>query len=614
MRSKLVTPHAAVLIWNYNDRIDSSGAKSDAHDIEQVVIGTSSIISISTTKSKSSPAGEFEIRLAPRFNWVARLTPGSWCAIIMSQSPIPTIAKDKTGKANKNSFKMLGRIDSVRGVVEVDQNTGARKTAFIITGQDWGSVFNSLVYIDPIMNNNVFLDDSIAQAQTILGVNMYSTYSKDKKMPSSADLIDSMKALWGGGATGSSITAGEAKLGTTPTTSSMILSNKTQFRLPKDVAAFMGQGAGLTASANSIIDAGTLPDLPVGTTAYNFADVIKIYHGKLEGPDTYKPLTEAYGLPNPHNFFGQHTFWQLLTELSNNALNELVTDIRWEKSGPKFALYHRIRPFVNNPAFLTRLLGAPKEKDAFQAASTIKENMSLFKDVRKTEIDLEDVININFGTNWRDKINFIEIVPTSQLLEGISSLAFESKQQGQTYDPIGYERDGFRPLKIPTAFLPYVDGATPAVRVLTYWKYLIREWHFNNHVLLNGAITFIGQDRYIQVGDNIMVDVRVLGNAPLNKYAKLSKQAYLLAHVENISHTFNVNPETGARSFATTVQFVRGVITTKSGIPLSLAECGNAIDNDATDLNDKEVRNSNTFGTSVISDPDAEKLGKNGIR
>lgn len=92
-------------------------------------------------------------------------------------------------------------------------------------------------------------------------------------------------------------------------------------------------------------------------------------------------------------------------------------------------------------------------------------------------------------------------------------------------------------------------------------------------------------------------------------------ESFILAHVENISHTFSVNQETGGRSFFTTVQFVRGVITNKDGTPLNLID-GNAIDKYALKpigLTEKGTRNTNTFGSSAESDPDKQKLGKDGL-
>jgi hypothetical protein len=60
---KLTNPHAAVIVWNYADRINASGGQN-VDEIEQVLITSASLMSVSTSKRKSSPAGSFEFRLA----------------------------------------------------------------------------------------------------------------------------------------------------------------------------------------------------------------------------------------------------------------------------------------------------------------------------------------------------------------------------------------------------------------------------------------------------------------------------------------------------------------------------------------------------------------------
>ena len=66
---KLLTPHAAVLIWNYDDRISGDLNKTvNEEKINATLISTLSCISIQTSKSKSSPAGTFQLVLAPTKN------------------------------------------------------------------------------------------------------------------------------------------------------------------------------------------------------------------------------------------------------------------------------------------------------------------------------------------------------------------------------------------------------------------------------------------------------------------------------------------------------------------------------------------------------------------
>ncbi len=127
------TPHAAVIVWNYIDRIGNDGV-SNLNDTEKAIISTLSCVSIPTSKSKSTPQGTFQLVLAPYKNWVSTLTAGSWCAILMSNEPI---TEKDLRKANKNHVKMIGKIESVRVQTATD-DSGARRTQYYVTGVDWG--------------------------------------------------------------------------------------------------------------------------------------------------------------------------------------------------------------------------------------------------------------------------------------------------------------------------------------------------------------------------------------------------------------------------------------------------------------------------------------------
>ena len=475
-------------------------------------------------------------------------------------------------------------------------------------------MFESILYIDQAISENIFKGSAIAQAYGVLGLNSFQSYADNKKLPTSTELIDSIINLWGLGA-GTAISNGEAIIeqASKPTGNNLLLSTKTQFQLPNEVAKYMGQG--------QTIAGVTIP----GTTAVNFAQIIHREHGRLTTYDDpkqtglhYTKVEDAYGIPSPSQFLGAHSLWQLMNDNCNNTLYELVNDIRWDGGKPIFALYHRIKPFVTRDAFMVSYTAAG-DSDAIAAKSTVDSLVSPFKYVRRVNIPLADVVNINFGTNWRDKVNFIEIRANTQLLQDVQGL--QAKLDGQTLDRKGYERDGFKPYFATSSFLPIEADSSLAMTKLSHWKLLLREWYFNTHMMLNGSVTFIGQNQYIQVGDNIMIDSAVLGDAPTNAgqkaYNGASKNTFLLAHVENIMHNFSVNPETGARTFSTTVQFVRGILADSSGKTVAFGapaplESG-AIDRSATPLSPVDERNKNAFGVSVPSDPDAQKLGKDGL-
>ena len=138
-----------------------------------------------------------------------------------------------------------------------------------------------------------------------------------------------------------------------------------------------------------------------------------------------------------------------------------------------------------------------------------------------------------------------------------------------------------------------------------------REWFFNTHRMLNGSMSLIGQSEYMAVGDNIMIDADAIfagKNANLDHITNRDR-AYMLAHIESVSHTATVN-DNGARSFMTEVQFVRGIIVDKNGNELATDVL---IDQDTSKVTPAMELNSNrVFGTSSGkdggADPDTQKL------
>ena len=52
---KIVNPGAAVIIYNYRDRLGSTNTgELDAQETDQIILGTTSLLSVTTSKSKSS--------------------------------------------------------------------------------------------------------------------------------------------------------------------------------------------------------------------------------------------------------------------------------------------------------------------------------------------------------------------------------------------------------------------------------------------------------------------------------------------------------------------------------------------------------------------------------
>jgi hypothetical protein len=318
---------------------------------------------------------------------------------------------------------------------------------------------------------------------------------------------------------------------------SKVLVFQQEFILPAPVVSYLGLG----------------PALGDGS---NFAGLLTNIEGKLTGIDKYEKPSDGYdgyGMPDILSLFGINQFWALLTQNCNISLNELFNDIRFDGNDLQFALYRRLKPFCL--------------RETFESSGSVEDKISLFKYVKRHPIVKEEIVGFNAGTNWRDRVNFIEMRASPNFVN--NNYSSQIKIDGQEFDQGSITRDGFRPLPVNNStsdYLPFPDnsaGKKASMKEFTNWKYLLREWYFNTHVLLNGAIQIIGQDNYIGVGDNIMIPASILGGGGFNS-SSTNVDAFIMAHVESISHSFTVTPG-GARTFVTNIKFIRGVFTDKNG-------------------------------------------------
>lgn len=577
----ILTPYAAAIIWNYADRLGTDDLNiSQTDEVDQTILSTLSLKSFSTSKTKSKASGTFEMKLAPTKNWITVISPGSWMVLLMSRTPINRSDLEKT--ADPNKVKWFGRIDSVRVTTGVDQKTGAMITEYIVTGVDWANIFDTTLYIDPMLSGKLAKDSPIGHASQL--IYHYQTEALKGGNPSTTANIRVLLELWG--KPGPSV-AQEVTRDTGYITKPIV-----SFTIPDKVKKYFG----------------------FSSTA--LTDIIKIKSGRLEQldaedeyMDSYMDVRESIGIILPNDVIGMHSFWSVMTGQSNQVINELVADLRWDNGKPELALYKRIKPFLHNVESLAQDNQRVGDKQA-PIGNNVLRLGSLYENLRRIRIPLHEVVSFNAGTNWRDKINFIEI----QLDRGLDKeiISPQVKLGAQFYDEEAFGREGLRPMIARCGQLPTKeDGAKLNESDTAFhlsemfgWKYLLKEWYFNTHRMLNGSMMFIGQDEYIQVGDNVIIDAKIIGPSYNINEATIKNRgkSFLTAHVEAVSHTFSVN-ENGVREWFTTIQFVRGVITDTKGRLFDNSD--GMVEQNTTQVGiAQELNNANMVSTSTEVDPD----------
>lgn len=561
------TPHACVLIWNYVDRIGSTPSVA-VDSIEKVLISTLSCVSIQTSKSKGDPQGTFQLVLAPHRNWVGTITPGSWCVLLMSNSPL---TPDDFKFVDPKKLKMIGKIDTARIDTKITDD-GSRQTMYYISGVDWGHIFNNIIYID----SNLARPSDPANLGNSAAIAIQNLLFGAKGLPKRFSTEDSLQALLD--------------------------------IFGKDIGGFSAAGKELNLLANAIYNF----NIPSSLTSYlklanksgipvpaptNVNSMINLITGALNTvEDDYTATQESYGFIDPFSLQGAHSFWQVLMDNSNPTMNEMIAEMRPENESTKLCLYNRIKPFA--------VRGTPYVTTASAIATKVT---SYFQNIKTHTIDPMTVIQINAGTNWKDKYNFVEIKPQFQD-ERIMEATL--KTYTQAFDITAFQREGFRPLIFNTKHFPGPTFEGPNLVKATWselrgWVQMLQAWYFDTHKMLNGTLRITGIDGYIAVGDNFKLDAALLNpNRNFNMKQNLTTKSYLLAHVENIQHSFTVTPD-GARQYTTTIQFVRGIIVGEAGNALAVdTGVSGAIDMqasltpDSVDFNTKD-----TFGIGTPETP-----------
>ena len=462
---RVLTPHAAVIVWNYADRIGSEGV-SDLNGVEETIISTLSLVSIQTAKTKGNPVGTFQLTLAPFKNWVSTINSGSWCAILMSNKKI---TPESLQKADPSMVKMVGKIESVR--CETQQVGDERQTRYLVSGSDWGHIFNNILYVDNLLAAQ---NDPRLQGNGAAVALRNALFGKGNSPQSFAvkDNLRSLLNIFGNNLSGFTDVQDDIN---------RLAKSTYDFVMPQQMVNFFGFVG------------------PSGRTTKEkvLTRVLNLQTGRLVSTNRYDDKPEAYGYINPFTLQGTNSFWQILLDNSNPALNEMYNEINWTPSGPALTLYNRIKPF------------------SFKSSSSnaqVKSLRSMFQNIKTHIIDDVTVISVNAGTNWRDKYNFIEIKPQFQDFDIIANW---SKQKTQQKDEDAFNREGFRPLIVGTKQFPVSpDAKNFNPDQLEAWALLMREWFFDTHRLLNGTITMTGSNEYIAVGNNIRFDAGLINPTP----------------------------------------------------------------------------------------------------
>lgn len=528
-------PDCNVLFFPYaNEQTDFGPKDSDVLTIGGVVEAGPEILECTTSKPKGG-VGTFSILLGSNTNWKGILHAGCWCLIFMSNQKLPD--KSKLSGVETGGLKMVGIVRSVRRKEVTDPDTGVRSLRYLVSGEDFQSVFNTPIYI------NANLTAVAGGERATLENSLLLLGPRFENILSPSDMVDAlMDSLLGRPAYE---TDGNQK-----SVSKVLSAGRAgqPFLVPREVAKIVF----------GFKDSGAAGDYFMGM-------ITKFLQTNLIGQINVKS-----------DISGTVTTWSLLQSYSHRILNEVYTDLlpvsvqSLSDTQPRTILSPsivlRAVPFSTEKIDGSNILfnedGGGKQvlavrrsgKAQFATADTNTPPGTGSHFYVSRSIQEGEIMGFDSGKSDQERFNFF-FVPSNlagstqpseiDMLEKILA----SGGLNSISDVTSVSRYGLRPF---IAYSNYMLGDRgDSVDIMNQ---IVRDlWH-DAHLFENGTVTLAGTERHIPVGTNIEFAARGWR-----------------AHVERVDNFFKVvDPTRAVKAYRTNVSFTR--LQNKDGTPVDAVE------------------------------------------
>lgn len=467
------------------------------------------VVRCSITKNKTGSAGQFSITLKrgkevkngvvqnKDINYLELINSGDWIMIYIKKSG--TI---KTGStAFDSGLKMVGIVDNVRYVETDDENTGKPRLEYVLTGQDFGKIFDMDIFFNPLI---------APIASQLLGakfnVDAAKTLSEldraDASRALSPDLV--VKKLC------------SFYLGGNNTLDSLNSTNEAWY-IPKSLAVnfrpdFKNKSA---VSAIDVVD-------------LNRIGLHKFRANKFLRADPLPGGTFFKSLPS------QGTVWSVLEFVNNKIANEMYTElVRGSDGLLRPALIMRQLPYSNKRNHETNAFTQAANFGKSTGDSASDSDKTYLIDLPRVIVNSSQIKQKNVGKSDFERINHLLVVPKSDVIQNLDEL-----YQSVVNVP-SVQRYGLKTYQAQTGYIFGQKFGNPTKACRFYLDLLI-DWFFLSHQFYNGTIVIDGLDENIEVGSNLFIDD--IG------------QIY---HIEGYNHVYEVGVD-GATSYTTSLTVSRG--------------------------------------------------------
>ena len=521
---------ATIIRWsnrdtaNYLERVNKEGRKTITRTPLVII---NDIVSVNTDdmKNQLTPSVSMVLK-AGDLNYSTAVAPGDYLLLnlVDTREQALNIRERALNIQPINrygdGFKGLFKIQTVRRQVIVDPNTGTKNYNFVIHGFGF-TEFNSLIYYNPILSldlsqQNVFLSH-------FKNINEVVTSLKNvDNVQSILQFI--IKKIIGQGLNKSdrTINSSSNERYIVPPLLGPLL-NRPKAKTIADIYNFVfgiWKGSTFTNNSNVLPKVGFNPNIEKIKNDNNFY--------KVKGASNELKGWRQYAFQD----FNQKTIWSILKTYLNGAINESYTTTRIGTDGYVYpTVIFRQKPFssnhFDNPVQINNKPGAKKPK--------AKISHTKFRELPRWKVASDLIYQIDLGKDEAARINFIQFTGRAIAVDPNINAALQAGNN--FFDNEDIKRHGLRPSIVSSNF-DYSSGDANLTRSKD-WAYLLFDMQNAGQLRESGAISCVGIEDPICVGDNLEFD----GN---------------IYHIEQVSHHMSIEPQSGKKIFRTNLKLSFG--------------------------------------------------------
>lgn len=567
-------PALVVAVWpftvrdTYNRLTHRSVKNVDYMAVEEPIFLDKFCVNVKTTSSKRSHTSQAQLALIDDGGTLfKKMAPGDWMMVWMladeKQAEIvrKKIREGKPANSFMDGLKFVGKISGLNRSIKTNTQNGIKTRIFTIAGAGF-TEFDASIYFDPALNLS---DASGIQffARLTVGlshVTAQPTLSVQGAIPSLVDIFLGVGPN------------PEVKL-----SQGLPSTVNTNFLVPAKIGKVLGR---------MNVD----PEAP----SLTYSSMLACYYGIQEYPGNlnnmispgingffprlkhlkglhYECLQPLVGRFNPQiSPWPGVPIWGILSQFLNPTVNEMYTCLKVAPDGSVLpTLVVRQIPFTTDnfegrqaTEVMQETITTEKSQEKDPVTGLIKVNRKIksskqvqtmtiphtrFTSLPRWKVDPVQEIQYDVAKSNALRSNFVQVRGISPL-QGVSELAIQRARVPPIADEADIARSGMSPIITTTniAIASSFQGSLGDVN--NTWVHLTADRLMGGHLRYSGMLTTMGIVEPICEGDNVEYD-------------------NLIFHIEQVSHTYMCNPQSGLKSFNTVLYISNGIPTSGEVAP-----------------------------------------------